>query len=267
MEVHLTCFIIHGLGIIPLSVAWNAQKCTTLRHAILWTITAWAGWGVVLLEQIFPTPTFSASITYLALCLSSCAGMAVLGARRPGAGAWNFVVCGLLAVLLLPIAEGFGEVHPTLLWFLGATLLIIPVNYGLTRLGVPALMLSLALVMPMLFLFGTDSTQGRLWEIVSMSWPLMMSLSPWIAWALVSWQSRSHTEFDRVWVSFRNSFGMIWALRIRDQFNRSAANSGQVYCLRWSGLQSRGLSQSPESPAPQALVTLRALLRRFDGGI
>jgi hypothetical protein len=95
----------------------------------------------------------------------------------------------------------------------------------------------------------------------------MMSLSPWIAWALVSWQSRSHTEFDRVWVNFRNSFGMIWALRIRDQFNRSAANSRQAYRLGWSGLQSTGPTPSPESSINQALATLRALLKRFDGGM
>jgi len=34
-----------------------------------------------------------------------CAGVAVLGARRPGMTAWNFVVAGLLAVLLLPVAR------------------------------------------------------------------------------------------------------------------------------------------------------------------
>src|SRR5258708_38060382 len=106
MEVHLTCFITHLLGFIPLFVAWNAQRCTSLRHAIGWTVAAWAGWGVVLLERLFPTRATSAAFTYLALCLSSCAGIAVLGARRPGVGAWNFVVGGLLAILLLPIAEG-----------------------------------------------------------------------------------------------------------------------------------------------------------------
>jgi hypothetical protein len=40
-------------------------------------------------------------LRYLALCLTGCVGVAVLGARRPGVGAWDFVLLGLLAVLLL----------------------------------------------------------------------------------------------------------------------------------------------------------------------
>ena len=43
---------------------------------------------------------------YVALALTGCVAVAVLGARRPGAAAWNLVVGGLLVVLLLPLAEG-----------------------------------------------------------------------------------------------------------------------------------------------------------------
>ena len=37
--------------------------------------------------------------------------MAVWGRDGPGVGAWNFVVAGLLAVLLLPVLNGLGELR------------------------------------------------------------------------------------------------------------------------------------------------------------
>ena len=55
-----------------------------------------------------------AALGYTALSLTGCAGVAVLGARRPGVGPWNFVLLGLLAVMLLPLAEGLlsrGALH------------------------------------------------------------------------------------------------------------------------------------------------------------
>src|SRR5260370_314993 len=42
---------------------------------------------------------------YCAVCLTGCAGVAVLGARRPHVLAWNFVVLGLFTVMVLPLME------------------------------------------------------------------------------------------------------------------------------------------------------------------
>src|SRR4051794_18939988 len=86
----------------PLSRAWLANRTTTLRPALAWTALALVTWVWALLD---PEPP---ALPYLALCLSGCAGVAVLGARRPGAAAWNFVVAGLLVVFLLPVATGLG---------------------------------------------------------------------------------------------------------------------------------------------------------------
>src|SRR5262249_5208603 len=90
---------------------WRANRQTSLSHAVAWGIAAWLAWvGVFLADDLGNgAPTHTGR--YVALCFTSAAGVAVLGARRPGVGAWNFVVAGLLAVLLLPIAEGRGEVH------------------------------------------------------------------------------------------------------------------------------------------------------------
>src|SRR5947209_8046571 len=117
----------------PLWTAWQATAHTTLRPALAWASAGWAAWLLAL-------ATRSDLAAYVALGLSGCAGVAVLGARRPGVGAWNFVVAGLLAVVLLPLAEGALVGTPVQLGtfrnaFLAGLVGTTVVNYLPTRLG------------------------------------------------------------------------------------------------------------------------------------
>ena len=89
-------------AVYPLWRAWRANRGTALAHAVGWAVAAWAAW---LAAFLFGGD--GALGRYVALSLTGCAGVAVLGARRPHVGAWNFVVASLLAVLLLPVAQGF----------------------------------------------------------------------------------------------------------------------------------------------------------------
>src|SRR5581483_735607 len=113
---------------------------TTLRSSLAWALVAWSGWIVAAGLGVEPIV-----VGYLALCLSLCAGIAVLGARRPGNGAWNFVVGGLLAVALLPVAQGFGtpRLETAHVIFLGAALLVPLLNYLPTRNGIGILLCGL----------------------------------------------------------------------------------------------------------------------------
>src|SRR5262245_4098557 len=99
-------WLIFWTGAYPLWQAWRANRRTTLLHAVNWTIASWAAWGLALALVSVQRPVAGLVARYCALCLTGCAGVAVLGARRPGVGAWNFVVVGLLGVQLLPLAEG-----------------------------------------------------------------------------------------------------------------------------------------------------------------
>src|SRR6516225_7885921 len=99
--------LVYVTGAYPLVSGWRCLRQTSLSHAYAWTCVAWLVWAAVLaLAPNAVSPVVSAG-RYLGLCLIGCAGVAVLGARRPGVGAWNFVVLGLLAVLLLAWAEEF----------------------------------------------------------------------------------------------------------------------------------------------------------------
>src|SRR4051812_14823774 len=84
--------------IVPWRRAFRAVRETSLSHALSWFLLAWACWAWLVLDD-------NETLRYLALCMTGCAGVAVLGARRPYVGAWNFVVLGLLAVMMLPVVE------------------------------------------------------------------------------------------------------------------------------------------------------------------
>jgi hypothetical protein len=204
-------------------------------------------------------------VRYLALCLTGCAGVAVLGARRPGVGAWNFVLLGLLAVMLLPVAQGLllgGKPLDTLrLLFLGATLLVGLLNYLPTRLALAALLLTAGCGWELLSLADPPWLPPRLGE-VRPGW-LCVALAPWVG--LLGWRGAgpAPSEFDRIWLDFRNRFGLVWGQRVREQFNRAAANAGWPVTLYWQGLL-RTPGATLEAKAQEEIVaTLRALLKRF----
>ncbi len=82
---------------------WTANRRTSLSHAVVWATVAWIAW--ILTLALEPIGSKIGPWVYLALALTGCAAIAVLGARRPGIRAWNAVVAALLAVELLPWAE------------------------------------------------------------------------------------------------------------------------------------------------------------------
>jgi hypothetical protein len=223
-----------------------------------WAAAAWLAWLALAWSGALWPGADRTLGRYLALGLTGCSGVAVLGARRPGAGAWNVVVGGLLAVLLLPVAEGLGEPRLTAahLVFLGVTLAVGVLNYLPTTLGPAALCVG-----------GACATE--LGKLAEPGWPrwvesaglVLAGVGPWVALACVAKGRRSATEFDSVWRGFRDRFGFVWGQRLREQFNRAAANAGWPLVLGWRGLRTVPGGRVPEPPAP--LATLHALLKRF----
>jgi hypothetical protein len=238
----------------PLLQAWRANRRTTLQHALAWLATAWLTWAaLIVLDQ--GDPRTLTMVRYLALCLTSCTGMAVLGARTPILGPWNFVLLGLLAVLLLPAVEavvlGTPLLDPLRLVFVIATLAVGVLNYLPTRLVGAVLSLGVACGAELLLLSG-DGEEALLNRIGQVTVPLAC----WLGWAMTR-RFSDVSEFDAVWLAFRDRFGLMWGQRIRDQFNTSAANAGWPVWLRWNGL-------ACAQPATSEMVeTLRTMLKRF----
>ncbi len=259
-----TLWVLFATGAYPLWKAWMFHRKSPLIYAICWTILAWAGWGGLITLSMLPEYAGGLQFyRFIALSLTGCAGVAVLGARRPGAAAWNFVILALILVMLLPLAEQVIVGNQSPGWpraaFLIGTLLIIFLNYLPTCMTFGAL----------LFAFGCG------WEVWSFLFPDQAAFlhSPgWWAMALVPWagyvgwlrQPAPPSKTDAVWLFFRNCYGLLWGLRAREQFNRSAENAGWPVQLHWQGLRVKTGHQPPdEIQQAEILATLLALLKRF----
>jgi hypothetical protein len=261
---------LYGLIILsaayPLWRAWRANQHTTLLQAVNWAAAAWLAWlGAVALGGPDAGPGQRETVRYLALCLTGCAGVAVLGARRPGVGAWNFVLLGLLAVMLLPLVQrallGGQALDTARVLFLAAVLSVGLLNYLPTRLAPGALLLTLGCGWEVLPLSGQAAASSA--GLFEPGW-LCIGLAPWVG--LVGWWAAPAplSEFDRLWLDFRNRFGAVWGLRMREQFNNAAANAGWPVALSWQGLM-RLAGETPLGAEEQEAIvgTLRALLKRF----
>src|SRR5262249_53320541 len=234
---------------VPLFRAGRANRTTALAHALGWAVAAWCAW-------IAATFTGTAMGQYVALVLTACGGVAGLGARRPGVGAWDGVVAGLLAVLLLPLAQGAltgsEPIDAIRKLFLAVALGVGVMNYVPTRLGLGAAV----------FLIAAD------WAVLQPGPPeplvaLLIGWSPWLAWlGFVIWPSEGW-EGDCLWRDFRDRFGVVWAQRLREQFNAAAANAKLPVTLGWSGLRRGDGQPLSDSDRSASLELLKALMTRF----
>jgi hypothetical protein len=252
--VTLSIVLVLLSDVVPLGMAWRANRHTTLRPALGWAAAAWLawlGWGMANVFQQGPAE----ELRYLALCLLGCALVAVLGARRPGVGAWSFVVAGLLLVLLRPLLEGMGELRlqAAHLFFLCLPLAAGGINYLPTRLGLAALVAAAGCGLEVARLAGlsVNTSVGV----------LLMALTPWLGWLAVRWRRPPASDVDQLWLGFRDRFGLVWAQRVREQFSRAAAHAGWPVVLHWHGLQT--LEGKTVEDRPEVLAGLQAFLQRF----
>jgi hypothetical protein len=257
MQMVLTALMLAGL--VPLGLALRANRRTSLAHALAWGLSAWLSWGLA-----FAVADGDQG-RYCALGLTGCAGVAVLGARRPGVFAWNFVVVGLVAVMVLPLIEtaiiGTRSADGLRIFFLAGTIAVGIINYLPTRLAPAAFLLMLVCAGEITLLDAPAwlSVQGA-----TLGFDLLLTAVPWIAWICLDRKDAERSEFDRLWLSFRDRWGLVWSQRVREQFNHAAENAGWPVQLMWRGL-TREKSEPAVTPADQEkfVATLRATLQRF----
>ena len=70
---------------------------------------------------------------------------------------------------------------------------------------------------------------------------------------------------ERLWFWFRDHWGVVWALRVQERFNREAELVQWPVRLTWFGLYPAdplGTGAAPPCP-PEAEAVFRGLIRRF----
>ncbi len=96
----------------------------------------------------------------------------------------------------------------------------------------------------------------------------------WVAWAIglslaralgAVRAPRAGSPCERLWFWFRDHWGVVWALRVVERFNRSAELARWPVRLTWFGLTPVAPSAAETTSPDEAEVeaTFRGLIRRF----
>jgi hypothetical protein len=247
----------------PLWQAWQTMRRTSLRDALMWLMAAWFCWLAAGMAYWLGQPL--TPWRYLAVSVTGCFFAAVLGARRPGMAAWNFVTLGLLAALLLPCLEQpwrapHWHLDEPRTIFLSGVLAVGLLNYLPTRFFWATWPTAAVVFFEMRELVESATrTNPALHLGLSL---LGIAIAAFAAWLRV--RRRLAVGLDRLWFTFRDGFGAAWGLRAMEQFNAAARHAQWPVSLTWHGLESQGTETAVVLPQ-EVEQKLRAVLKRFVG--
>lgn len=252
-----------------------ALRGTTLTVSAGWAVAGGvAGLSAALAEAFVPADRagWIDALWYATAVILLCPGIGVLGARRPGAGAWTFfVLVPLLLVLLWPVAAARRvvtagaplelEEPATLAWLL--VLVMAAGNYFGTRHTGSALLASAGLVL----MIGPCSAFKDWCPPAAESRGLAAVLLLAAAGLARFDAGRPEPDHpcDPVWRDFLDTFGMVWPKRVLERINEAARHENWPVRLDWHGFVRQPGRTSEEVEASRARVEemLRWALKRF----
>lgn len=264
----------------PWRAAWRRAAGAALRPALVWAAgslaLALSAQLVAMFEPLDGARPAAARLIYLSILALLSALVFVLNARMPGEKVWAILTVLLVLVFLIPFLEeagrlrkapGLARLHLDAPWtlFYGIIVIVGVTNYLPTRFGAAAATLGLAFFLEYLALADPDWPGRR--QAMTGSWvSWSVALAVWLARWCDGRAPRARSQCERLWFWFRDHWGVVWALRVLERFNREAALAGWPVRLTWFGLEPAAPdSAAGEPPAiPDAATsTLRGLLRRF----
>lgn len=261
---------------------WTSIQGTTLKSAWRWGWSSWLLWAISWACELIPgavPPGVLDQMWYSVALLMLAALVTILGAKRPGSRVWMwFVTVPMLLVLGWPALfswwKGWPPTHLRLMSPALCAYAVVCVmglgNYVGTRFLFSAIWMGAALALLVLPYSGWVSDLLPSTEACRLRATLCAGIA--IIWpALIPPSRRFSDPWDRVWVDFVNSFGIVWGRRLQDRFNETARQSNwgvtlDLYGLTWDDSQPSAAlmdRQQPPSWTPEMVTVLRWLLRRF----
>jgi hypothetical protein len=261
---------------ILLALAIRRLSGTTLIGPAVWTL--FACWGVAGVELLLALraddvpPSIATALRYAAALLVFCPPLAALGAKRPQHVGWPLVVVSLWAVLSLPAWEVLLirpqqslDVEGLRAWLLPVLILLGLANWLGTRCWPSALSAAAAQFAVLSPFFPILRWAWGPWGVVAAL--LLTCLAILLVLLGLPRRRGAPAGLNRVWLDFRDAFGVLWSLRLAEQFNATARSFGWNLRIEWDGFRAADESADPAHlPAEVETVVrqnLKNLLRRF----
>lgn len=200
-----------------------------------------------------------------------CPPLSVLGARRPGVQVWTwFILVPMVLVLSWPIWtqllqgadwRGLALETPTVLGFL-LVLVMGAGNYLGTRFAISTVLFALGEGGIMITcLGGTFPSEGQTAWIRAIS---LLVLECAVLSAFLRRKSAANQPHpvNRLWNDFRNTFGLVWALRLVERINAYALQEHWTIRMTWDGFPENAEGQLAADEA-QVQAACRWMFRRF----
>lgn len=254
-----------AVGLRPLLRGLTAADA--LAWAILAITVTLAAIATRLSESV--PVSYASCLHYLAATLLLAPLVDVLGARNPGHRAWPwFVVCPMIVVLQWPVISHLMSEQATTQF----------------ELPIPAMIgFLLVLVMGAGNYFGTGNTETCFFGTVGIvlfvlpvtrwfSWPgngivlgssVCLTMSALLAEGRIKSDEQSAGHV-RLWLDFRDTYGLVWARRVMDRINQFGAREEWDVVMTLDGFQSTADDTPLDAKTHnRPIEILRWVLRRF----
>jgi len=281
--------VLNLAGLIPLIVflyVWWTRvrrqlRTTTLTGASGWLVAALTAWILSVVWQSLcafqghePLPGLAMRLDYLSCTLWLTPLVAVLGAKRPGVRFWNFfVVVPMLLMLNWPAFSAAWEVlantkldleAPALMGFFLVLLMVLG-NYFGTIFTLPAFLFCGTLAVSLCD-FSDSLPQVFSSALLERSLgSLLLGGSLFWSGQILKREMKQRHGYQRVWLDFRDWFGILWTRRVMERINQTAQKEQWHARLTLEGLEWQDdLTAEQRAQTEQKMDhALRWMLRRF----
>jgi len=263
------------LGITLLVRKRESLRDTTLTASWFWLLASLALLAVVelLAGDSSGSGVILRPLRFAAACTTFCPLIALLGAKRPQDRSWHLVVGTLWIVLALPVGETILlrpgqplDIHGLRAWFLILLILLGLANSCPTRFWPASLLFGSGQALLISeFMPYAQALNGLVGQRAT-TYGLGLIVGALATALILDAGRRKPPSLDRLWLDFRDRFGLFWGLRIVERVNAAAQLNGLPIRLGWHGFRTTNGSELAELP-PAAARALRQnlenLLRRF----
>lgn len=255
-----------GATIGVLATALSRLRGTTLVAPILWSMGAVSSLAIAEVVLFFPpmpdVTSWQSLVRYIAGTVTLLPVISVLGAKRPQAVVWNYIVASLWVVLLMPALEVLllkpqqtFEIYAFGPWMIGGLILYTAIHYAGTGMALTGLVVACAQLvylsphLPIDPFFRLEFVQ---------SWAAYLLLAGAVL-GLAGCPRRNGDAFLLIWSQFKCGYGTAWALRIIQRLDELQVRHDWCVRLSWYGV----MVVRDGAPSDQIGKDRKALARAF----